>query len=165
MFITPFSMRCDRPQFSIIRPKLMDMGYQFSQIGDFTSEPYLSNNLANNFGTVSNVTPDRKCDYQRTSFEIWDEKFFLALAVMNDNPNGEIGEWWKFIDDSEYFTKNKLYQQRCGDITDVGNFIDDSGDFNGFASNNKLRFRKATLEELITLYKKQYGNDTVFKKV
>lgn len=163
MFTTAISMRCDELQFEVVRPKLIKLGYKIDMMSPFESDTYLTNNLSDVLGDASNIEYTSKNAYGRTSFDVWDEKFFLAMAAMTDRKLGIKGEWWKFTSMKNAFTPNKLYQQRNNDVTEYSSFIDDSGSPNGYVEGNIENFKKATLDEFIALYSKQYGGNKIYK--
>jgi hypothetical protein len=89
---------------------------------------------------------------------------------MTDSENGNVGEYWKFIDThygGDNFTRGKIYKQHELTINTIGAFIDNNGDCNGLnlsEGGNKSCFVKATKEEIIAHFSKTVV-ETVDNKV
>lgn len=74
-------MRCNQEQFDAIRPKLERAGLEIKDITSFDEYYYyLTNNLGNKLGVVSNIYNGAKPEYGRTIFEEWNEQTFLEYC-------------------------------------------------------------------------------------
>ena len=101
-FTFPVAMKCTQSQFKEVRGRLEEMGYKISALDNFEVCIFLVNNLAGRNGEVSNLVKHDSSGYNRTVFEQWNPKLFLALAAMTDKEDGIKGEWWRYVADMKY---------------------------------------------------------------
>ena len=117
-----------------------------TNFGDWDENPYLVLH-EHVVGNLISVT-----DSMHT-FEEYNPELFLAIAAMSAAKNGIRGEYWKFIrDTTSIFTPNKIYKA-SNSVDNIGAFISDNGEPNGFVGSNHDYFVKATLEEIIEHFK------------
>ena len=162
------AMKVTKEQFeNDLRPSLIQMGKHDDTWGGWGDHPYVTVNNKNN--KISNY---RDVAYACTEYSIdhYNPELFLALAAMTDSVEGNIGEYWKFIDTfymGDNFTRGKIYKQHKSTIDTCGAFIDNNGDINGLSTcvrGNKSCFVKATKEEIIAYFSKTVV-ETVDNKV
>ena len=77
---TPIAMRCTKEQFKAIEPKLIKNLLNIVEITSFLGETYLTNNLRDIYGNVSNIMSFDKERRNRTVYETWDEATFLKAC-------------------------------------------------------------------------------------
>jgi hypothetical protein len=150
-------MKVTKQQFdNDLKPSLTQMGRHDNTWGGWIDHPYVTVNSKNN--KVGNY---RGVDYPEYCIDHYNPELFLALAAMTDKEDGNVGEYWKFIDTTykgDNFTIGKIYKQHKSTIDTCGAFIDDKGGCNGFFANaggsNKSDFVKATKEEIIAHFSK-----------
>lgn len=80
-----------------------------------------------------------------------------ALEKMSNNPNGQIGEYWKFISTGKNFVKGKIYKQIESSINKYFAFSNGTKVDGYYPDNNKF-FVKATKQEIF-----KHFNVTGFK--
>jgi hypothetical protein len=157
------AMKVTKEQFeNDLRPSLIQMGKHDSTWGGWGDHPYVTvndkNKKINNYAVV---------EYNDYYIDHYNPELFLALAAMTDNENGNVGEYWKFIDTvyvGNNFTRGKIYKQHESTINTCGAFIDNNGDCNGLSTSrggNKSCFVKATKEEIIAYFSKIVDNNKV----
>lgn len=147
-FTFKVAMTCSSKQFfEEARLPLLNMGYAVVLKADFSTE-WICNCIESespvvkSFPMIKDITHNSPGKY----FGVWDAKLFLALAAMNDNPDGGYGTWWKCVDSGDAF---------CGRF-----FIQSGKDFstmikpNGMTTNTGWwlgcqDLTKATPEEVI----------------
>jgi hypothetical protein len=160
-------MKVTKQQFeNDLKPLLTQMGRHDNTWGGWIDHPYVTVNSKNN--KVSNY---RGIDYTEYCIDHYNPELFLALAAMTDKEDGNVGEYWKFIDTvykGNNFTRDKIYKQHKSTINIYSAFIDNKGDYNGFfdsSGGNKLDFIKATKEEIIAYFSKTVddNNKVCFK--
>jgi hypothetical protein len=160
-------MKVTKQQFeNDLKPSLIQMGKHDNTWGGWIDHPYVTVNSKNN--KVSNY---RGVDYPEYCIDHYNPELFLALAAMTDSEEGNVGEYWKFIDTTykgNNFTRGKIYKQHKSTINTYSAFIDNKGDYNGFfdsSGGNKLDFIKATKEEIIAHFSKTVddNNKVCFK--
>lgn len=119
---------------------------QITNFGEWDENPY----LVMKGNSVGNLLPITDSVH---TFEEYNPELFLAIAAMSSAKNGIRGEYWKYTGASEnLFTLNKLYKSTSS-IDNLGAFISDEGDLNGYFRKNHECFVKATLEEIIDHFK------------
>jgi len=98
---------------------------------------------------VSN-TLNTRLDYNRYFIEPYNPKLFLALAGMTNSPDGNVGEWWKYIGKPfEKITNGRMYQQiTSGQIFRILNNFNESHIIVDLIDD----FIKATKEEIIAFF-------------
>jgi hypothetical protein len=82
----PIAMKCSEEQFNQIKPILQEYGMTIRGISFFKHYPYLTNNLDDVLGRVSNTFEDNKSKYNRTVFEEWDQDIFLQHCGIETKP-------------------------------------------------------------------------------
>ncbi len=111
--------------------------------------------------------PDRSWDYpnennklrKRIKVNADDTELVLALALMNDDPDGVPGEYVKYVIEprgfksKEGFTTNKLYKL-IGSLDKPWAMKDDRDFMNGCYPHNHVNFVKATVQEIIDHFNK-----------
>jgi len=146
------AMKVTKEQGESLKPALIDMGRQINIWGHFEEYPFLT--ATNDDGLVGNY------DSVRTTTILvngYNPELFLAIAAMTDDVNGNIGEWWKCIDDNWInFTEGKIYKQV--DNSKDFNLINDLNHFYGVKYLRNL-FTKATKEEIISTFSKKVVED------
>jgi len=146
------AMKVTKEQGESLKPALIDMGRQINIWGHFEEYPFLT--ATNDDGLVGNY------DSVRTTTILvngYNPELFLAIAAMTDDVNGNIGEWWKCIDDNWInFTEGKIYKQV--DNSKDFNLINDLNHFYGVKYLRNL-FTKATKEEIISTFSKKVVDD------
>jgi hypothetical protein len=160
------AMKVTKEQFeNDLRPFLIQMGKHDNTWGGWIEHPYVAATSRNNkIGNYRGVDPPEYC------IDHYNPELFLALAAMTDKEDGNVGEYWKFIDTfymGDNFTRGKIYKQHESTINTYSAFIDNKGDYNGFfdsSGGNKLEFIKATKEEIIAYFSKTVV-ETVNNKV
>jgi hypothetical protein len=159
-------MKVTQQQFeNDLKPSLTQIGRHDNTWGGWIKHPYVSVNSKNN--KIGNY---RGIDYTEYYIDHYNPELFLALAAMTDSENGNVGEYWKFIDTvyvGSNFTRGKIYKQHELTINTIGAFIDNNGDCNGLnlsEGGNKSCFVKATKEEIIAYFSKTVV-ETVNNKV
>ena len=162
-FICPVSMKCTEEQYiNDLKEPLLNMGYEerYKTLMDAELN-ILVTNYGSISGCISNVLNDRRHTEDRYFISEYNPKLFLALAAMTNDKNGNIGEYWKFIEDGwDYlWTKDKLYPQRRDSIAKERAFIDDTVRLTGMYPYNKDYFRKATKEEIINFFSTQESKE------
>jgi hypothetical protein len=155
-YTSDVTMKVTKQQFeNDLKPSLTQMGRHDNTWGGWIDHPYVTVNSKNN--KVSNY---RGIDYTEYCIDHYNPELFLALAAMTDKEDGNVGEYWKFIDTvykGNNFTRDKIYKQHKSTINTYSAFIDNKGDYNGFfdsSGGNKLDFIKATKEEIIAYFSK-----------
>jgi hypothetical protein len=160
-------MKVTQQQFeNDLKPLLTQMGKHDNTWGGWIEHPYVTATSRNN--KIGNY---RGVDYPEYYIDHYNPELFLALAAMTDSEEGNIGEYWKFIDTvymGDNFTRGKIYKQHESTIDTYGAFIDNSGDINGLSTSmrgNKSCFVKATKEEIIAHFSKTVddNNKVCFK--
>src|SRR6478736_6130421 len=114
---TPIAMRCNQEQFDKIKPKLVESGYNISNISHFGKYPYLvSNYRCSNL--VSNVCVNSYRDNGRVVHETWNEQIFLEACGIKTN------------NDMKY----EISKEQILEVAEWGNSIDSKGDqlFDGY---------------------------------
>jgi len=154
-FTTPVSMKVPSEEAfkNDLEQPLKEMGYSKRELGSFKVLNYLCTNFAGSPKNYSNLDESSKNGYNRYFIEPYNPKLFLALAGMTNSPDGNVGEWWKCVEDiAAYFTKGVLYKQCKPEIEEyyalISNYETDDGD----CGNNKKKFIKATKEEIISFF-------------
>jgi hypothetical protein len=178
--IKPIAMRCNQEQFNAIQPKLERAGLEIEDITFFHKHYYLTNNLGNKLGMVSNIDNGAKPEYGRTIFEEWNEQTFLEYCGIESFVLPE--KWCVEITESnrevllDWARKQPNYTGRFEHLFVAGAIVlskhpsDDSylwaGDVNGLESvhsNFKLitfeQFQKYVLKQEPIM--KKYTNYTV----
>jgi len=153
-FTQPVSMICSKEQYERdLKGPLLAMGYDERNLSNFISFPLLVTNQGSWKGRLANLLVENKDAYNRYFIKEYNPELFLALAGMTDNPNGNIGEWWKFIDiDNAYgFVVNDLYKQ-IGPLEKSGPFQNKFGNPDGFVLSC---FTKPTKQEIINHFTKK----------
>ena len=155
-YTSDVTMKVTKQQFeNDLKPSLTQMGRHDNTWGGWIDHPYIAVNSKNN-----KICNYRGIDYTEYCIDHYNPELFLALAAMTDDENGNVGEYWKFIDTvykGNNFTRGKIYKQDKSTINTLGAFIDNKGDCNGFfdtAGGNKSDFVKATKEEIIAHFSK-----------
>src|SRR6478735_4893214 len=153
---TPIAMRCNQEQFDKIKPKLVESGYNISNISHFGKYPYLvSNYRCSNL--VSNVCVNSYRDNGRVVHETWNEQIFLEDCGIKTNNDMkyeiskeqilEVAEWGNSIDKLKIrgwfpdafkteLIVGKWYKSKieCNKFKCVFNSLDSKGDqlFDGY---------------------------------
>jgi len=153
---TPIAMRCNQEQFDKIKPKLVESGYNISNISHFGKYPYLvSNYRCSNL--VSNVCVNSYRDNGRVVHETWNEQIFLEACGIKTNNDMkyeiskeqilEVAEWGNSIDKLKIrgwfpdafkteLIVGKWYKSKieCNKFKCVFNSLDSKGDqlFDGY---------------------------------
>jgi hypothetical protein len=149
-------MKVTKEQFdNDLKPSLTQMGRHDNTWGGWIAHPHVAvNNKNNKVGNYRGVDSIEYC------IDHYNPELFLALAAMTDKEDGNVGEYWKFIDTvymGDNFTIGKIYKQHKSTINTHSAFIDNKGDYNGFfdsSGGNKSCFIKATKEEIIAYFSK-----------
>jgi hypothetical protein len=164
-YTSDVTMKVTKEQFdNDLKPSLTQMGRHDNTWGGWIEHPHVAVNSKNNI--ISNYG----VDYPEYCIDHYNPELFLALAAMTDKEDGNVGEYWKFIDTAYIggnFTRGKIYKQHKSTINTYSAFIDNKGDYNGFfdsSGGNKLEFIKATKEEIIAYFSKTVV-ETVNNKV
>jgi hypothetical protein len=160
-YTSDVTMKVTKEQFeNDLKPSLIQMGRHDNTWGGWIEHPYVAVTSKNN--KVGNY---RGVDYPEYCIDHYNPELFLALAAMTDSENGNVGEYWKFID-TDYiggnFTRGKIYKQDKSTINIYEAFIDNKGVGNGLSTSkggNKSCFIKATKEEIITHFSKKILNN------
>jgi hypothetical protein len=160
-YTSDVTMKITKEQFeNDLKPSLIQMGRHDNTWGGWIEHPYVAVTSKNN--KVGNY---RGVDYPEYCIDHYNPELFLALAAMTDSENGNVGEYWKFID-TDYiggnFTRGKIYKQDKSTINIYEAFIDNKGVGNGLSTSkggNKSCFIKATKEEIITHFSKKILNN------
>lgn len=108
----------------------------------FSSKPFYT--TLNQEPTISNVL---KIPYNLDLIE----------ALLNMSEEVKIGQYWKYIGDTtpnKTFINGNIYRNRKLVITSFEAFVDEKNEPNGFSSLNRLKFVKATQEEIIEYFTK-----------
>jgi len=160
-YTSDVTMKVTKLQFNNdLKPSLTQMGRHDNTWGGWIEHPYVAVNSKNN--KIGNY---RGMDYTEYYIDHYNPELFLALAAMTDSEEGNVGEYWKFIDTNyggDAFDVNKIYKQLKSTIDTYGAFIDNSGDINGLnlsEEGNKSCFVKATKEEIIAHFSKKILNN------
>lgn len=155
-FTTPVSMKVPSEEAfkNDLETPLKEMGYNKRELGSFKVLNYLCTNFAGSPKNYSNLDESSKNVYNRYFIEPYNPKLFLALAGMTNSPDGNVGEWWKCVDNgtSERFTKGNLYKQFESSTSSTWFILDNLQKGNGFFERNKDHFIKATKEEIIAFF-------------
>ena len=166
-YTSDVTMKVTKEQFeNDLKPSLIQMGKHDNTWGGWIEHPYVAATSRNN--KIGNY---RGVDYPEYCIDHYNPELFLALAAMTDKEDGNVGEYWKFIDTvymGDNFTRGKIYKQHESTIDTYGAFIDNSGDINGLSTSmrgNKSCFVKATKEEIIAHFSKTVddNNKVCFK--
>jgi hypothetical protein len=161
-YTSDVTMKVTKQQFeNDLKPSLIQMGRHDNTWGGWIEHPHVAVNSKNNI--ISNYS----VDYPEYCIDHYNPELFLALAAMTDKEEGNVGEYWKFIDThygGDNFTRGKIYKQHELTINTIGAFIDNNGDCNGLnlsEGGNKSCFVKATKEEIIAHFSKTVNNNKV----
>ena len=96
---TPIAMKCNQEQFDAIKPILEKHGMKIVSISPFDEYPYLTNDLGNRQGLISNVGNYAKNSYNRTVYEQWNQDVFLKACGIETNQNTEMKTYLTKISD------------------------------------------------------------------
>lgn len=81
----PIAMKCNQQQFDAIKPILEKHGMKITEISPFDEYPYLTNNLKNQQGLISNIAEGWNAHYEQ-----WNQDTFLKACGIETNQNTEM---------------------------------------------------------------------------
>lgn len=156
MFTQKLSMKCSCGQYDMyLKDELLKIGYKEICLSKYFTS-FIVNNFGGNSGQITNVKEEDTLRYNRMRIEEFNSELFLALAAMTDEPNGNYGEYWTYIKETNSsFTKGRIYKQLQPSIECMYCFMKDYGGLNGYSNQNYQYFRKSSVEEIIA----NFGNE------
>jgi hypothetical protein len=159
-------MKVTQQQFeNDLKPLLIQMGKHDNTWFGRGDHPYVTVNDKN-----KRINTYAVVEYNDYYIDHYNPELFLALAAMTDSEEGNVGEYWKFIDPhygGDNFTRGKIYKQHKSTIDAYEALIDNKDNCNGLhhsEGGNKSCFTKATKEEIIAHFSKTVV-ETVNNKV